>query len=344
MAFLDENGLAHLIPKLKDVGGVYITGNGSIGSDVLTGPLNIKVCERKWNRAEMPKSTSWVSIAYGRNGIYVALSGGILSYEEDNIAAYSGDGIHWSSSILPVKGNWRHVCYGANKFVAVSPSLSSGAYSNDGRSWASITLPKSGSWNGLSYGNDVFVSVDGGSNTAIYSSNGINWSSATLPFNNYWFGITYGNNIFVTYREYSNKIAYSSNGINWSSSIISQLPDSSYDSLCYGNGKFILVPNKAEQCVYSENAVEWNSVSLPFFDGYRRLYFCNDKFVLLSGKRCAYSYDGLEWVVLKELLDNPYASIAAGDNKIIGVINDSNEVRYISDIGYYLSVNGHKLI
>ena len=156
---------------------------------------------------------------------------------------------NWISSTLPSSTNWRSVCYGNGKFVAVSGKTSStnkAAYSADGINWTAATLPSSASWESVCYGNGKYVAVTSGTNNndnsskAAYSTDGINWTETTLPSSGYWDSVCYGNGKFVavSYND-SNKAIYSTDGITWTATT---LPSSaSWQSVCYSNGKFVTV-------------------------------------------------------------------------------------------------------
>ena len=179
-----------------------------------------------------PSSTNWKSVTYG-NGKFVAVTG------SSSKAAYSTDGIGWTSASLPSSAYWNSVTYGNGKFVAVAGNSSKAAYSTDGISWTSASLPLSTNWQSVTYGNGKFVAVPTTHNTAsssqaAYSTNSINWTSVSLPSSG-WQSVTYGNGKFVAVG--GRKAAYSTDGINWTQVTLSSF----FYSATYGNGKFVAV-------------------------------------------------------------------------------------------------------
>ena len=65
-------------------------------------------------------------------GKFVAMDGG------NSLIAYSTDGKTWITKEIDITANWKSVCYGAGKFVAVSGThvgSDIGAYSTDGINW-----------------------------------------------------------------------------------------------------------------------------------------------------------------------------------------------------------------
>ena len=193
-----------------------------------------------------PSSTNWKSVTYG-NGKFVEVTG------SSSKAAYSTNGINWTSAFLPLSTNWQSVTYGNGKFVAVptihnTASSSQAAYSTDGINWTSAFLPSSDYWKSVTYGNSKFVAV-AGSSKAAYSTDGVNWTSASLPSSAYWQSVTYGNGKFVAVAENSSKAAYSTDGVNW---ISGSLPSSAYwQSVTYGNGKFVAVAEMINTAAYA---------------------------------------------------------------------------------------------
>lgn len=129
-----------------------------------------------WVASQMPSipdSASWKSITYG-NGKFVA-----ISYNSD-VAAYSSDGITWTTSQLPVSVYWETVTYGNNRYVAFSPSNI--AYSDDGINWTGVPISYNCTWSAVAYG-DKFVAIDFGTDTALLSNNGATWdSTVVIPY------------------------------------------------------------------------------------------------------------------------------------------------------------------
>ena len=75
---------------------------------------------------------------------------------------YSTDGINWTQGNMPSDPQWRSVCYGNDKYVAVAgdPGRSSiFAYSTDGIDWTQGNMPTGNSWTSVCYGNDKYVAI-----------------------------------------------------------------------------------------------------------------------------------------------------------------------------------------
>ena len=79
------------------------------------------------------------------------------------------------SITLPSTKDWRSICYGKDKFVAVGIQSGSPtdvfAYSSDGITWTQGTMPVSKEWLSICYGKDKFVAVAANSNSFVYLLN-----------------------------------------------------------------------------------------------------------------------------------------------------------------------------
>ena len=68
--------------------------------------------------------------------------------------------LSWKKKTIPDSNNWKSICYGNGKFVAVWDSDDIVIYSTDGITWTETTLPTiNSSWMSVFYGNGIFVAV-----------------------------------------------------------------------------------------------------------------------------------------------------------------------------------------
>ena len=114
----------------------------------------------------------------------------------------------WVETAMPVSDNWRSVCYGNGKFVAIAQYSNNAAYSEDGINWAKVSLPKFIGWWSICYGNGKFVIISNDSNVSVYSADGINWSELSMPVSTGWWSVCYGNGKFVAVADYTDVAAY----------------------------------------------------------------------------------------------------------------------------------------
>ena len=103
---------------------------------------------------------------------------------------------------------WRSICYGKDKYVAVSES-NTFAYSTNGINWVEIEI-NSGNWISICYGNNKYVTITYNDNRFAYSTDGINWTKTYDGLNTQkWSSICYGKDKYVAVAFNSNIFAYS---------------------------------------------------------------------------------------------------------------------------------------
>lgn len=248
----------------------------------------------KWQHSDMPTTDSgsaiaWKSITFG-NGVFVAVG------SNSDIAAYSEDGINWTSVALPEFKNWHAIAYGNGKFVAVVEGSNMAAYSEDGINWSASELPATdyGYWCSVAYGNGKFVTVTLGGNMAAYSEDCINWTASELPSGNMW-RVGYANGMFVAFAG-AGVAAYSEDCINWSALEL-QLGSTFY-SVAYGNGKFVAVGTTGG-AMYSEDGINWTGTEVPYtvYGCWCSVVYGDNRFVAIEKESgtVAYSTDGVSW-------------------------------------------------
>ena len=241
----------------------------------------------------------------------------------------------WTEGTMPSGQNWRSVCYGNDKFVAVADNGSTMAYSTDGISWTQGTMPSSQQWYSVCYGNDKYVAVANDSNIMAYSTDGISWTQGNMPSYQYWSSVCYGNGKFVAVSYGgSNTMAYSTDGITWTRG---NMPSNSYwNSVCYGNGKFVAVDsnNTTNIMAYSTDGISWTRGNMPSIQYWYSVCYGKDKFVAVSGGRGtdigAYSTDGISWTQGNMPSSQYWRSVCYGNGKYVAV-SDSNIMAYSTD-------------
>lgn len=221
-----------------------------------------------WTGMTMPTATGggggepdnqWCAITYDvyqNVGRYVAVARG------SSTAAYSLDGINWTSVSLGVVEDWCDVVGGNGTFVTIARSASSTTWrstsTNGGVTWTAATVGTGAV--AIAYGNGRFVMVEGDfSNSVAWSANGISWTVTTLPSNDdstesNWVDIAYGNGRFVAVAESSAMAAYSFDGATWTKS---NLPSTAeWSSIAYGQGVFY-VTTLGDIAASSYDGVSW---------------------------------------------------------------------------------------
>lgn len=157
-----------------------------------------------WTSPTSP-NRQWQCVAFG-GGVFTALSylGGTTGQ-----AMTSPDGINWTSRNTSSDQDWRGICYGNGKFVAVCVG-SVTMTSPDGITWTTGTCP-TGSWSRVAYGNGIYIAINGTVTTgqSMWSTDGLNWNQVTLPDALQMGSVSYGNGWFV--------ITTTSVGLTWGS-------------------------------------------------------------------------------------------------------------------------------
>jgi hypothetical protein len=101
-----------------------------------------------WGNATMPLSQDWYTVGQ-LNGKFVAL--GSRSATGCWMGGGNVFG-SWSTMSMPSDAGWHGVCGGADKFVAVAGTTDEAAYSSDGINWTTTTMPASINWYSVIYG------------------------------------------------------------------------------------------------------------------------------------------------------------------------------------------------
>ena len=233
--------------------------------------------------------------------------------------------------------NWRSICYGNDKYVAVSDNSNTVAYSTDGINWTETSNGINGSqWISICYGNDKYVMIDHESNVFAYSTDGINWTETSNGINQVnWWSICYGNGKYVAVSGNSNTFAYSSDGINWTETS-NGLSDRNWMSICYGKDKYVAVANHTNSfyIAYSTNGINWTEINTGLSLAYaRNICYGNGKYVAISyANTFAYSSDGINWTEINNELDIGYwISICYGNGKYVVVAEYQNTFAYSTD-------------
>ena len=131
------------------------------------------------------------------NGTSTAATGGTIG--SNSLAAYSADGITWTTSNLPSSTTWSGIAFGQGRFTAVSSTSANPAYSFDGKTWYTANIPIVA--DKIAYGQGVFLAISSASTTAWTSESSLDWIQQSVPSASYTalaFGFTsqYYNGVF----------------------------------------------------------------------------------------------------------------------------------------------------
>lgn len=277
---------------------------------------------------------------YSENGKY------FITTKNSNTIMYSENGLVWKNiSIGSTPRDWNSICYGNNKYIAISGNFSDleednavFAYSEDGITWTEFTTNLiGGKWESICYGNGKYVASLGGGLTKYfaYSTDGIEWTLTSLSLDNrYCDELCYGNGKYIALSNRMQYIMYSEDGITWEERIInSNFDNTSPDSLCYGNGMFIV---SGYTIYYSEDGITWEKCNgITTNTSIDSLCYNNleNEFIAVPGYRSDYFYystDGINWTSKSTNLSgiSEFKKMCYGYNGYVGISNSQDIVIY----------------
>ena len=228
---------------------------------------------------------------------------------------------------MPSKSNWRDVCYGGGKYVAVATGSNMVAYSAMGSNWESSEIHESAThWNSVCYGNGVFVAV--GQDYFARSTDAITWAASPAVVEG---------RAFMCVRFLNGKfyavgpgIYRSSDGITWEKCNVSADKGYLIESIAYGNGIYVGVT--ANYAVYSYDGLNWSYTPMPQ-GAWRSIAFGNDVFIALGLlPYSVYSPDGKTWSI---------ASVPSGQTEGLGTCFGDGRFIATTAAGVVKSVDGH---
>ncbi len=313
-------------------------------------------------------SSGAVAIAYGGTR-FVVVEGNF-----SNAAAYSTDGVTWTTATLPAnadstESDWRDVAFGNNRFVAIADNAAQVAISLNGITWSSAQLPISADWRRVTYGNGLFVAL-AENNVAASSPDGItwterniyatsidvletskdtvvDWAAGTATSAGLWRAIAHnGSNRYVMVGgDGSTGLAsYSSNGISWTAGTMPVGGDGPY-AVAFGSGLWVAPYSGSNDVATSSDGITFSFQSnvLPATRDWRAIAFGNGTFVIVDSSGttgAATSTNGTTWTSRTLSASAEWSSVAFGT---IGATNYFVAVSGItgnSNAGSYSTDNG----
>ena len=267
-----------------------------------------------------------------------------IQYNAEELKLFINKNPTWKISNNHISGWWNQICYGNDKFVAVSETGGIFLYSIDGINWTSTRLSNL-QWSTITYGNDKFIALAYNSNTVAYSSDGIVWTEGGTGIENRakFIDVTFGNNKFIAVMSEGNStIYYSENGINWLKTT-SGIPWANYQSVTFGNNKFIAISYE-RPFIYSTDGINWTSTGNNLTSvSNANVFYGNKKYVVCSNGSSnviAYSTDGINWLETTEGLgQRNWISGCYGNDKYIIVADNSSIIGYSVDGIYWTEMD-----
>jgi RHS repeat-associated protein len=324
----------------------YSINNGASWSEIIDATSNDGSYE--WTVPDAPSEECLVQISEAGNGG----DGGVWDVSDGVFVIVSDPspcGRSWSMADYWGNDDFRDVCYGGPKFVAVGNSgkIMSSA---DGISWTSRTSGTGNDLYGVFYGNNTFVAV-GAAGVILTSSNGIAWTVCDSGVNDDLFSAAYGANLFVVVGA-NGVVLTSSYGIDWSmedSGVTNDLngivyggnlfavvgangviltgsdgvywdrrypgTGKSFRGIVYGNGMFLAVGDSG-LIATSSNGTIWTVRMSSVSTGFQGAAYGNETFVVVGqdGKILT-SSDGTEWLLRSSGVRNDLFGVAYSNLK-----------------------------
>jgi len=204
---------------------------------------------------------------FGAGGVFAAVRSGSTA------AAYSDDGVAWTSSSMPSSSNWSSVTYGliddgtsdllVGRFVAVASGSTAAAFSDDGENWTATTLPASASWSSVEFGDGRFVAVASDSATVAISNDGVVWDVTGTLNSTGFLDVVYGGVKWHAVKP-GNSNAYSQSDAGGETWTDDNMPaNSTWTSIAYGNNTLIAVASDSNTGAISpDRGTTWNTVTI----------------------------------------------------------------------------------
>ena len=229
---------------------------------------------RVWACVKLPANLPWSAVAFGA-GLFVAIAPNSRSI----ITSPDGQTWTERPNALPILASWNGLAYTGAGFIAVSTASPNAAYSANGIAWSSASLPTNAGWAGIAGGNGkVWAVATGAADCAVSSNNGQTWAAQSLPPapSGYTGAIAFGNGVLAILQS-NGIITSNDNGSTWQSrSLPSANKTSSYNSLAFGNGVFIATGD-GQQAAISSNGVTWEYLPMAI-SGNSMLAYVNGTF------------------------------------------------------------------
>ena len=199
--------------------------------------------ERYYNTPFNSNAYTGVRGMASHNGLFVAVLNRsamqILKYSPATDSAWQI--VLTSDDVEDIEGpiNFRDVCWGKDKFVAITFQQSKFYYSYNGIKWYSTTVTP-GKYYKVRYGKGNFVAINSSRDKIVYSDDGITWNEINIPLIGEYYNLCFTGNMFVASKYNSKYIIMSNDGKDWESVELLDEADKS-KHMAYGNGNIVML-------------------------------------------------------------------------------------------------------
>lgn len=258
--------------------------------------------------------------------------------EGSSSIAYSYNGLIWNlvyPNLFTVKGS--AIAWGQNIWVAVGQGFTTLAYSYNGIFWTPVSTFMSGGGLCVAYNNSQWIAGGDGTYPLIYSTTGTIWAPVPVSPMTTIRGIAYSTQWVLTGS--SGRFATSTNGINWTLSSGTQF-----------SGTGLAIASRSLNMVapilytsgdnytlsYSIGGVTWNTIQ-SLISGLASSILWNGSMWLATMDSgydiLIYSYDGISWIGLGQVLFGSHANSIAWNGYIWVAVGNAgtNTIGYSYD-------------
>jgi hypothetical protein len=257
-------------------------------------------------------------------------------YKLDNVSETSV----WNNNYNPLNNSLTCVCWGNNKFVAISSNgLTNNRVivSDDGINWSPATSGvENNNWISVCWGYDKFCAIANAGETSkriMISRDGMHWTPISRNERNWsWTTIAWGYDKFVVFAVPNPGLGIvSPDGINWS---VVRYDKDGITGLTWGNDRFIAVTSAGSPSrIYTSVAAlarqagaNWHvavSLTTPALNSWTSVCWGNNIFIAVAnsgtGNRIMRSSNGTTWASVISPADSGWSSVTFGNNRFVAV-------------------------
>ncbi len=215
-----------------------------------------------WTRATFPSGNSLTGIAHDGSR-YVVCGYRFSNLTEKGLAAYSDDGVEWTTVNLPTGlAQFWAIAHGAGRFVAVGDTGTLYTSPN-GADWTATTSGVRETLRGVSFADGLFV-ITGDSGRLLTSTDGLTWTNRSLVTTASFYGPARHNGVWYAR---SGTTSYSSpDGVTWSRAVSSNAANlGTYKTRSVGG--LLMVGLTGGSIDFGESPQAWAKVQLDATSG-----------------------------------------------------------------------------
>lgn len=147
-----------------------------------------------WTTQNLITSQNWKAVA--SNGTSFVAVGAVTADTATTVGAYSADGLTWTATVMS-SAIWQAVCWGTNRYVAVSSTFTSNWDADGAGTWTAGGTLTAGNFVGIAHNGTRFVAISGSSTVTRYSTDATSWSTGGVLPNSLFKAICWTGTTFI---------------------------------------------------------------------------------------------------------------------------------------------------